>query len=254
MIRLLPGKVACLGRHQESTRFKGMMTPQASNLSLRKEKRVRNVFIFLTLGVFMLAGCVHFNKVSTEIAPTVTTPRKYPAKTAIYFSPRLLECEVIRKPDTMYGATHEYRYLWGPSLKAALTKSAQSAYADVAVVNVPPRPGQFERVLAFDLPHVDLLVEFVPGYLSQEAKAKAVIDISIEVIDGKTMEKLRTLPVTAKGSSAKDASGFGAYSSSHFSAAMEDAIQQLSEIVSNLLISGAAEPRGGMGTTSPSNK
>jgi hypothetical protein len=185
---------------------------------------VRNVLVFLTLGILILAGCVHFNTVSTNIAPTATTPQKYPAKVAIYFTPRLANCEVIRKPDTMYGGWHEYRYLWGPALKAALTKSVQSAYTDVAVLNGPPGPGEFERVLGFDLPHVGLLVEFVPGYLRQEAKADATIEISIEVIDGKTMRTLRTLPVTGKGSSKKDASGFAAYASSQFTAAMEYAI------------------------------
>jgi hypothetical protein len=206
---------------------------------------VRKVLCYLTLGVLILAGCVHFKEVSTNIAPTATTPQKYPAKVGIYFAPRLRECVVNRKPDTMYGGTHEYYYLWGPSLVAALTKSVQSAYADVTVVNGPPLPGEFERVLGFDLPHVGLLVEFVPGYLRQEAKADATIKISIEVIDGKTMRTLRTMPVTAKGSSKKDASGFAAYASSQFTAAMEYAIQQLSEIVSNLVIAGAAEPRKG---------
>jgi hypothetical protein len=215
---------------------------------------MRKVLVFLTLGVLILAGCVHFGTVSTNIAPTVAAPQKYPAKVAIFFAPRLRECEVVRKPDTATGSMHEYRYLWGPSLKAALTKSVQAAYENVAVVNGPPRPGEFDRVLAFDLPKVDLLVEFVPGYLSQEAKANAAITVSIEVLDGKTMETRRTLPVTGKGSSSKDASGFGAYAASQFTAAMERAIQQLTEITSNLMISGAAEPGGGVPIKSPSNK
>jgi len=203
---------------------------------------VRNVLIFLILGVLVLAGCVHFRTVSTDIAPTATTPQKYSAKMAVYFTPRLVNCQVIRKPDTAYGGTHQYRYMWGPALQAALTKSVQSAYADVSVVKEPPRPGEFDRVVAVDLPRVDLLVEFVPGYLRQEAKAKATLDITMEILDGKTMRTVKTLPVTGKGSSSKDASGFGAYASSQFTAAMERAIQQLSEIVSNLLITGAAEP------------
>jgi hypothetical protein len=206
---------------------------------------VRNILICMTLGAFILAGCVHFKSVSTDIAPTATAPQKYPAKMGIYFSPRLRRCVVSRKPDTMYGAWNEYRYVWGPSVEAALTKSVQSAYADVTVVNGPPRPGEYERVLAFDLPQVGLLVEFVPGYLRQEAKAKAQVDITMEIIDGKTMRTIKTLPATGNGSSSKDASGFAAYASGQFTAAMEKAIQEASEIVSNLLITGAAEPRKG---------
>jgi hypothetical protein len=206
---------------------------------------VRNVLICIIFGAFILAGCVHFKSVSTDIAPTATTAQKYPAKVGIYFAPRLRRCVVTRKPDTMYGENHEYRYVWGPSLEAALTRSVQSAYTDVTVVNGPPRPGQFDRVLAFDLPKVVLLVEFVPGYLSQEAKAKAQVDIAMEVIDGKTMMTIKTLPVKGAGTSTEDASGFAAYASRHFTAAMEKAIQEASEIVSNLLITGAAEPRKG---------
>ena len=206
---------------------------------------MRNVLLLLIIGSLILAGCIHFKEVSTNIAPTVTTPQKYPTQMGIYFTPRLKNCVITRKPDTMYGEAHRYNYVWGPSLTAALTKSVQAAYAHVTVVNGPPSPGEFDRVLAFDLPHVDLLLEFVPGYLSQEAKAEAQVDITMEIIDGKTMMTLETLPVTGKGSSSKDASGFAAYASGKFTEAMEKAIQQLSEIVSNLLITGAAEPKKG---------
>lgn len=203
---------------------------------------MRHVIVLLIIGSFILTGCIHYKEVSTNIAPTAATPQKYTARMGVYFTPRLRNCMVTRKPDTMYGQAHEYNYVWGPSLVAALTKSVRSAYADVTVANEPPKPGDFERVLVFDLPWVDLLVEFVPGYLNQEAKAKANIKISIEVYDGKTGKLLRTMPVEASGSSSKDASGFVAYAPMQFTAAMERAFQQLSEIVSNLLINGGAEP------------
>jgi hypothetical protein len=206
---------------------------------------MRKVLALLIIGSFILAGCIHFKEVSTNIAPTAATPQKYTAKMGVYFTPRLRNCMVTRKPDTMYGADHEYNYAWGPSLVAALTKSVQSAYADVKVVNEPPKPGDFERVLVFDLSWVDLVVEFIPGYLRQEAKAKALIKVNMEVYDGKTIKLLKTMPVEGKGSSLKDASGFVAYASMQFTAAMEEAFQQLSEIVSNLLIMGGAEPRKG---------
>jgi hypothetical protein len=220
----------------------------------KQEKSRRRVLLLLTLGAVIVAGCVHFRTVSTDIAPTVTTPQKYPAKTAVYFAPRLVNCEVAKKPDTMYGGSHEYRYRWGPSLQATLTKCVQSAYADVTVVKEMPGPGEFQRVIAFDVPKMDLLVEFVPGYLRQEAKAKAAIFLTMEIFDGKTMESLRTLPVSGRGSSSEDASGFTPYASKHFTLAMEKALQELSEIVSNLLITGGAEPRGVTGTGLPSNK
>uniref|UniRef100_A0A7V6DPK7 ABC-type transport auxiliary lipoprotein component domain-containing protein n=1 Tax=Desulfobacca acetoxidans TaxID=60893 RepID=A0A7V6DPK7_9BACT len=193
----------------------------------------------------MLAGCIHFKEVSTNIAPTATTPQKYTAKMGVYFSQRLRNCLVTRKPDTMYGAAHEYNYVWGPSLVAALTRSVQSAYVEVTVVNTPPQGGECDRIIAFDLPWVDLIVEFVPGYLRQEARARAALKINLEVYDAKTMKLQRTMPVAGQGSSVKDASGFVAYAPGQFTAAMEQAIQQVSEIVSNLLIMGVAEPGKG---------
>ena len=204
---------------------------------------MRKVQVFLLVWAVILAGCVHFRTVSTEIAPTVTTPEKYPARVAVYFTPRLLNCEITRKPDTRYGAEHEYHYRWGPAVEEALTRSVKTAYTDVTTVAVPPGPGQFDRVIAFDLPKVDLVVEFVPGYLSQAAKARASINLTMEILDGKTMRSLKNLPVRARGSSTQDASGFAAYASSKFTQAMEKAIQQLSEIVSNLVITGAAETK-----------
>ncbi len=204
---------------------------------------MRKVQIFLMVWAVIMAGCVHFRTVSTEIAPIATTPEKYPARVAVYFTPRLLNCEVIRKPDTRYGAQEEYHYRWGPAVEEALARSVKTAYTDVTVVTGLPGPGKFDRVIAFDLPKADLMVEFVPGYLSQAAKAKASINVTMEILDGKTMRSLKNLPVTARGASTQDASGLAAYAPSKFTEAMEKAIQQLSEIVSNLVITGAAEPK-----------
>ena len=204
---------------------------------------MRNGLIFLGVLAVILAGCVHFRTVSTEIAPTVTTPEKSPARVAVYFARRLLDCEVVRKPDTRYGAEHEYHYRWGPAVSEALTRSVKAAYANVVMVTGMPKPGEFDRVFSFDLPKADLVVEFIPGYLRQEARARASINLTMEILDGKTMKPLKTLPVTARGSSTQDASGLAAYASSKFTEAMEKAIQQLSEIVSNLVITGAGEQR-----------
>jgi hypothetical protein len=220
----------------------------------KKERSMRKILMLLIIGGLILTGCIHFKEVSTNIAPTATASQKYPAQMAVYFTPRLKDCMITRRPDTIYGNAHEYNYVWGPSLVAALTKSVQAAYANVTVVNELPKPGDFERVLEFDLPWVDLLVEFVPGYLNQEAKADARMKITMEVFDGKTMKSLKTFPVDGEGSSSKDASGFAAHASMQFTGAMEKAIQQLSEIVSNLLISGGAEPRSGIGTRLPASK
>lgn len=205
---------------------------------------MRKMLILLILMVVAPAGCVqHFTTVTTEISPTATTPLKNPAKTAVFFSAKLLNHEVNVRPDTRYGTEHQYTYNWGPALQAALTKSVQAVYSQVTVAKVPPRPGEFERVIAFDIRESKVLVEFIPGYLRQEAKAQAEVTIAMEILDGKFMRTLRMFPASGKGSSIKDASGFAAYAPGQFSLAMEKAIQQLSEIVSNLLMPGSAEKR-----------
>ena len=130
-------------------------------------------------------------------------------------------------------------------MQAALTKSVQAVYSQVTVAKVPPRPGEFERVIAFDIRESKVLVEFIPGYLRQEAKAQAEVAIAMEILDGKFMRTLRVFPASGKGSSINDVSGFAAYAPMQFSLAMEKAIQQLSEIVSNLLMPGSAEPGKG---------
>uniref|UniRef100_A0A7C3V036 ABC-type transport auxiliary lipoprotein component domain-containing protein n=1 Tax=Desulfobacca acetoxidans TaxID=60893 RepID=A0A7C3V036_9BACT len=198
--------------------------------------------VLLAFGALIVAGCVHFGKIATDIAPTAATPVKYPASMGLFYTTRLTNCLVVRKPGTMYGGSHEYRYHWGPALQAALTKSVEAAYANVRVVNRLPSPGEFDRVIKFDLTWVDLAVEFVPGYLRQEAKADSAVHIEMEIFDGKTMRSVKKLPVVGKGSSRKDASGFSAYASKQFTLATEKAIQQLSEIVTHLLITGTAEP------------
>ncbi len=205
---------------------------------------MRKVLLVLMLWAMLPAACVqqHFKTVTTEIAPTAATPLKNSAPAAVYFSTKLVRHEVAVRPDTRYGAQHQYTYNWGPALQAALTKSVQAAYSQVTVVTVPPRPGEFERVIAFDVQDSKLQVEFIPGYLRQEAKSQAEVSITMEILDGKSMRSLQMLPASGKGSSTKDASGFVAYAPMQFSLAMEKAIQQLSEIVSNLLMPRSGEP------------
>jgi len=128
---------------------------RALSLCPGKEKNLWKILILLTRWAFIPVGCVHFNEVSTTIAPTAATPQKYPATVGVYFAPRLVNCEVVRKPDTRYGGEHEYHDRWGPAVQEALTKSVKSAYSNVTVVNMLPRPGEFDRVLSFDLPKVD---------------------------------------------------------------------------------------------------
>jgi hypothetical protein len=67
------------------------------------------------------------------------------------------------------------------------------------------------------------------------------IAVNLEVVDGTSFKTLRQMFVTGRGSSLKDASGFASYASMQFTEAIEETIQQLAEITTNLLLSGGAE-------------
>lgn len=200
---------------------------------------------FLMISVLLVSGCFHFKAIRTDLTPTAAAAAKYPTSLAVYFSPQLEQLTKVAKPETSVGGRHTYNYIMGPSIQAALIRSVQSAYANYAVVNVLPRMGEFDRIISFDLRSSKVTVEFIPGYLDQDAKSTAEIYVTMETIDGATLKTIKKLPVYGKGSSIRDASGFNAYAAMHFTQAMEKAIQQLAEITSNLLFSGVAESKWG---------
>jgi len=161
---------------------------------------------------------------------------------AVHFSAPLEQLVEVKKPVTTYGKRHTYNYIMGPSLQEALIKSVESAYSNISVLEILPSIGEFERVISLELQSSKVIVEFVPGFLSQEAKGTAVVDVTMEVIDGSSLKTIRRLKLQGSVTSTKDVSDY-AHASKHFTSAMEDAIQQLAEKASKLLISGAAESR-----------
>ncbi len=204
-----------------------------------------NILNFLMISVLLVSGCIHFRAIRTDLTPTAAATAKYPTSLAVYFSPQLEQLTRVAKPETSTGGRHTYNYIMGPAVQAALTRSIQAAYANYAVVQVLPRIGEFDRIISFDLQTSKVIVEFIPGYLRQEAKSTAEVQVIMEIIDGASLRTIKKLPVHGKGSSIRDASGFNAYASRHFTLAMEEAIKQLAEITSNLLFSGTAESKWG---------
>jgi len=203
---------------------------------------MRNIFILLTIWASIFSGCFHVETIRTTIAPTATKTIKHPAKMAVHFSAPLEQLVEVKKPVTTYGKRHTYNYIMGPSLQEALIKSVESAYSNISVLEILPSIGEFERVISLELQSSKVIVEFVPGFLSQEAKGTAVVDVTMEVIDGSSLKTIRRLKLQGSVTSTKDVSDY-AHASKHFTSAMEDAIQQLAEKASKLLISGAAESR-----------
>ncbi len=204
-------------------------------------RHLPHLLVLALLAVFWCGCFHHMESIPPEITPTVEGEVKPVPKTALYFTPQLVQYEVRTSPQTDQGYRHKYYYHLGSALEKALTDSVRRAYKDVAVVEVLPRPGPFDRIISFGLEKADVQLEFIPGYLRQQAKADARIVVVLEVIDGTSLKTLRQMIVTGRGSSLKDASGFASYASMQFTEAIKEATQQLAEITTNLLLSGGAE-------------
>lgn len=160
----------------------------------------------------------------------------------IYFAPRLEQYEESTNPATYYGSAHTFTFKMGPAIKEALTKSVGTAYSNVSVLSEPPKPGQFDRDISFDLQSSNVQIEFVPKFWTSAAKANAIIHVTMEIMDGSSLKAIQRLTVNGNGFTTQDTSG-GGDAQKQFSRAIEDAIRQLAENTANLLISGVAEPK-----------
>ncbi len=205
--------------------------------------RITKLVMLPLVGLLLVGGCLHLRTIRTDIGPTAKGTGKFPARTAVYFSPQLEQHSKITKPETSVWGKHTYSYIMGPALQNALIKSIKTAYAEVTPVNTLPRLGEFQKIASFDLIDSKVTLEYVPGYLNQQAKATAELIIVLEIIDGSTLRTVKKFQLRGTGASTRDASGFNAYAAKHFTLAMEEAIQQLAEVTTNLLLQGAAEAR-----------
>jgi xanthine/uracil/vitamin C permease (AzgA family) len=209
-----------------------------------KGKVTKNyLYIFIASVAFttLLIGCTYTGAIRTDIAPTALVGRKYQAKVAVYFAPRLANYIETAKPATM-GSVHTYQFQMGLALTSALTRSVEAAYANVLVVPSPTPPRDFERVFRFDVQSSNVRIELVPGFWSDLAKSDCVLHVSMEIADGTSFKAIQRLSVNGNGFSNKETSG-GDDAQRQFSLAIEDAIRQLTEKTANILISGVGEPR-----------
>jgi hypothetical protein len=203
----------------------------------------KNAVFLLISSIIFFMGCTYSGAIRTDIAPSAMVGRKSLSSVGVYFYPRLAEYEEVTKPATFYGSAHTFKFEMGPAMKESLIKSVEAAYSKVSILRETPKPGEFDRDISFDLQSSNVQVEFVPGFWNASAKANAIIHVSMEIIDGKSLKTIQRLAISGNGFSTKDTSG-GGDAQKQFSRAIEDAIRQLSENTANLLISGVAEPKG----------
>jgi hypothetical protein len=168
---------------------------------------VRKLFLILLGLATVLSGCTYSGTIRTDIAPTAMVANKYSSKVGVYFTPRLSNYQEITKPSTYYGSAHTFTFNMGPALKEALTKSVEAAYSNVSVLNTPPRAGESDRVITFDLQNSNVRIEFVPGFWRSAAKSNAVVHVSMEIMDGSTLKAFQRLSVNGNGFATKDTRG-----------------------------------------------
>lgn len=198
-------------------------------------RNLQTLLVFVLIAV--LCGCTYTGAIRNDITPTAMTAQRYDGPVAVQFDPRLENYVETTKPSTMYGSAHTFQFEMGQAIKNALISSVESAYANVEVTSSRIQSKKYERIIRFDLQNANVRVEFVPGFWNPSAKADCVLRVSMEVVDGQTMETLQRLTINGTGFSTKDTSG-GEDAQRQFSRAIEDAIRDLSENAANMLIAG----------------
>ena len=114
----------------------------------------------------------------------------------------------------------------------------ETVYEKVVRIDSIQPPNQYHRILKFSLINNNLDVYFLKGFLSITAKANCSISVSIEVYEN-SGKLIRKTTITGSGFSSKNIDTSSAEKT--FAAAVEAAIQQVSDNIANLLISGFAE-------------
>jgi hypothetical protein len=167
--------------------------------------------------------------------------RKISLKAAVIFSPLLKTYVESTRPSSFAGSAHEYKFEIGPALCIALRRSVETVYQTVIEIDTVSGVGQYDRVIRFSLQNSNIDVYFQSGYFTTTGRAQCMLAVSMEAYDGKNMELIGKTTVSGSGFSSRITNAFTADEA--FAKAIEMAIQQISDNVANLLISGFAEPK-----------
>jgi hypothetical protein len=221
--------------------FWGRGIPESYLLLWRnKGGGIRMKYLSLVCLAVVIVGCTHRVAVRPTIQPSALIAEKLPYSVGIVFSDEMKDYEEHVTPSSG-GTGHTYDFEIGSSLCAALRRSVETAYESVVETATQPRAAEYDRVIKFSLQNSKVDVYFQEGFLTTTARADYSLSIGIEAYDGENLDLLRRNTVSGTGFSSKGADAFGADKS--FAEAIEDGVQQVSDNVANLLISGFAEPK-----------
>jgi len=191
--------------------------------------------------IIFFVGCAHRITVNPNVQPSALVSRKLPYKVAVVFDPNMKNYVEHATPSTFEGSAHTYDFVVGPSLSAALLRSVEIAYENVFVADALTSVGKCDRVIKFVLQNSSMNIYFQSGFLSPTAHCNYTLSVGVEAYDANNHLLLRKATVSGRGFITKAANAFSA--DKYFAKTVEEAIQQVSDNVANLLISGFAEPR-----------
>ena len=195
--------------------------------------------ILLLIFCILIVGCAHRVALSPNIRPNAMIANKLPSTVAVVVSDELLNYVEHARPSSWSGSAHTYNFEMGKSLCDALTRSVETAYENVMVAKTNPQAGEFDRIIKFALQNSNMDVYFQDGFLTSTGRANYSISIVMEAYNGKDIRMLKRSVVNGSGFSSRQSDPFSA--DKHFAQAIEAGLQQVSDNVANLLISGFAE-------------
>jgi hypothetical protein len=197
------------------------------------------VLLFSLYIALLGTGCTHTTSIRTDITPAAFTSQKSNESIGLYIEPRLMQYVESVRPSTTEMAAHTYSFKVGPALHSALHKSVLVAYANVDLLEEPSPVRAYAKIIRISLTSSNVRVQFLASGLSTVAKADAILSVQIELLEGVNLKPLRRATISGQGLSTQPAGFFGQDAAAHFSKAIEDAVRQISENASILLMAPA---------------
>lgn len=190
--------------------------------------------ITLAMCALLSAGCTTTIEVLGPVQPSVVYPQRLPSKTGAIISEEAGSGGVTVRLGRVIGIPQDLYFDYGDVLSDALFRSVLESYQHVTRFLENPRAGQYDLILKF-------IIRNHPGnatspYLDSVNNQFAIM-VMVEALDGSTLEIVQRTAVQ------RSVTYDGKLKS--FEKAIERAIQQLSDNVVNLLMSGFPEHTGG---------
>lgn len=188
------------------------------------------VLILLSI---LSTGCTTIIEVKGEAQPTVVAHERFPTRVAVVFRDSMGSAGENVRPSGFAGLYETLYFDYGDLLSDALFRSVVVAYKDVMRSLDTLATGEYERIIRFRIHGTN--GSGTRPYL-ESANDQFSISVTMDVLDGKTMERRKRTTVKENVIYPGDPKSF--------EKAIEQAIQRLSDDVAKLLVAGFVESAG----------